>query len=222
MKNISLEVWGDFACFSRPECKVERLSYPVITPSAARGVLSAIYCKPIEFYWQIKRIEVLKPIKYISFKRNEVKLRQSVKNPIYVDDPDKTRTQRQSVILKDVRYRITAEIVKRPDFKGTLEQLYVQAQNRIEKGKCFFQPSLGLREFVGYFGPSENTAPIDDSCDFGYMLYDVFDFKNDIAVTEKSNPQISLFKAKMNHGIIEVPDIDNQLVLKPEGGSKNA
>lgn len=219
MKDISLEVWGDFACFSRPECKVERLSYPVITPSAARGVLSAIYSKPIEFYWQIKRIEVLKPIKYMSFKRNEVKSRQNVKKPLCVEDD---RTQRQSVVLKDVHYRITAEIVKRPDFQGTLEQLYVQAQNRIEKGKCFFQPSLGLREFVGYFGPSGNTAPIDDSCDFGYMLYDVFDFKNDIAVTKESNPQISLFKAKMNHGVIEVPDIDNQLVLKPEGEIKNA
>ena len=77
MREISLEVWGDFACFSRPECKVERLSYPVITPSAARGILSAIYSKPVEFYWQVKRIEVLSPIKYMSFKRNEVKSRQS-------------------------------------------------------------------------------------------------------------------------------------------------
>ena len=219
MREISLEVWGDFACFSRPECKVERLSYPVITPSAARGILSAIYSKPVEFYWQVKRIEVLKPIKYISFKRNEVKSRQSGKKPVFVEDD---RTQRQSVVLKDVRYRITAEIVKRPDFSGTLEQLYAQALNRIEKGKCFFQPSLGLREFACYFGPSGDSAPIEDSCDLGYMLYDVFDFKNDIEVTEKTTPCISLFSAKMERGVIEVPEIDSPLVLKPEGGVKDA
>ena len=219
MREISLEVWGDFACFSRPECKVERLSYPVITPSAARGILSAIYSKPVEFYWQVKRIEVLSPIKYMSFKRNEVKSRQSGKNPVFVEDD---RTQRQSVVLKDVRYRITAEIVKRPDFSGTLEQLYAQALNRIEKGKCFFQPSLGLREFACYFGPSGDSAPIEDSCDLGYMLYDVFDFKNDIEVTEKTAPCISLFSAKMERGVIEVPEIDSPLVLKPEGGIKDA
>ena len=219
MREISLEVWGDFACFSRPECKVERLSYPVITPSAARGILSAIYSKPVEFYWQVKRIEVLSPIKYMSFKRNEVKSRQSGKNPVFVEDD---RTQRQSVVLKDVRYRITAEIVKRPDFSGTLEQLYAQALNRIEKGKCFFQPSLGLREFACYFGPSGDSAPIEDSCDLGYMLYDVFDFKNDIEVTEKTTPCISLFSTKMERGVIEVPEIDSPLVLKPEGGVKDA
>ena len=240
MREISLEVWGDFACFSRPECKVERLSYPVITPSAARGILSAIYSKPVEFYWQVKRIEVLSPIKYMSFKRNEVvnsKISDRM-NIIFVDETqlkergkngakDKKvgaehRVQRQSVVLKDVRYRITAEIVKRPDFSGTLEQLYAQALNRIEKGKCFFQPSLGLREFACYFGPSGDSAPIEDSCDLGYMLYDVFDFKNDIEVTEKTTPCISLFSAKMERGVIEVPEIDSPLVLKPEGGVKDA
>lgn len=88
MRDISLEVWGDFACFSRPECKVERLSYPIITPSAARGILSAIYSKPVVFYRQVKRIEVLKPIKYISFKRNEVvnsKISDKM-NIIFVDE----------------------------------------------------------------------------------------------------------------------------------------
>ena len=72
MNEIKIEVWGDFACFSRPESKVERLTYPVITPSAARGILSAVYSKPVEFYWQIRQIEVLKPIRYATFKRNEV------------------------------------------------------------------------------------------------------------------------------------------------------
>lgn len=151
MNEIQMEVWGDFACFSRPESKVERLTYPVMTPSAARGILSAVYSKPPEFYWQVKRIEVLKPIRYMSFKRNEVinsKLGKKPK-PMLVEDD---RTQRQTVVLKDVRYRITAEIKPQKDYKGTVSQLYEQAQRRIKGGKCFFQPSFGMREFVCYFG----------------------------------------------------------------------
>ena len=111
---ISIEVWGDFACFTPPYAKVERLTYPFPTPSACRGILSAIYSKPAEFYWQIDRIEILNPIQYISFKRNEVKTRVNNK-VIYTDEE---RTQRQTVALKDVRYRITASICPRPDFKG--------------------------------------------------------------------------------------------------------
>jgi len=110
MNEIKIEVWGDFACFSRPESKVERLTYPVITPSAARGILSAVYSKPVEFYWQIRQIEVLNPIRYITFKRNEVINSKIGRKPsaMLVEDD---RTQRQTVALKDVRYRITAEII---------------------------------------------------------------------------------------------------------------
>ena len=133
-----MEIWGDFASFTRPESKVERLTYPVITPSAARGVFSAVYSKPNEFYWQIRRIEVMNPIRYMSFKRNEVincKVgKGSNMKPMLVEDD---RTQRQTVVLKDVRYRITAEIVKRESFGGSLEQLISQANRRIENGKCF-------------------------------------------------------------------------------------
>lgn len=92
-EQVVIEVWGDFACFTRPEAKVERLSYPVPTPSAIRGILSAIYSKPKEFYWQINRIEVLNPIKFISFKRNEVKKKTDGKNPMMVEAND-TRTQK--------------------------------------------------------------------------------------------------------------------------------
>ena len=150
MNEIKVEVWGDFGCFARPESKVERLTYPVITPSAARGVLSAIYSKPPEFYWQVKKIEVLSPIRYMSIKRNEVinsKIGRGMK-PMLVED---SRTQRQTVVLKDVRYRITAEMIPRKDFKGTVNQLYEQALRRIKGGKCYYQPSLGMREFVCYF-----------------------------------------------------------------------
>lgn len=103
---IVLEVWGDFACFARPESKVERLTYPVPTPSSVRGILSSVYSKPREFMWQVNRIEVLNPIRYISFKRNEVKSKVRDK-PIFTDDD---RTQRQTVALRDVRYRFAASI----------------------------------------------------------------------------------------------------------------
>ena len=181
MNEITIEVWGDFACFSRPESKVERLTYPVITPSAARGILSAVYSKPAEFYWQVHRIEVLKPIRYMSFKRNEVinsKIGRKPK-PILVEDTKESgaehRTQRQTVVLKDVRYRITADIIPRKKFKGTVNQLYEQALRRINSGKCFFQPSLGMREFVCYYSGASNMKPISEDMDIGIMLYDVFD-----------------------------------------------
>jgi CRISPR-associated protein Cas5d len=211
-KEIVLEVWGDFACFSRPESKVERLSYPVMTPSAARGILSAVYSKPVEFYWQVKKIEVLRPIRYISFKRNEVinsKIGTKPK-PILVEDTRETgaehRTQRQSVVLKDVRYRITAEIIKRDSFRGSLEQLYEQAQRRINSGKCFYQPC--------YFDNPGDLKPIEESLDLGIMLYDVFDLHK-FEVTKKAEPYISLFHAKMENGVIEIPEFDSELVLKP-------
>ncbi len=208
---IVLEIWGNFACFTRPEAKVERLTYPVPTPSAMRGVLSAIYSKPNEFYWQINKIEVLEPLRYISFKRNEVKKVIS-KTPIQVEDE---RTQRQTVALKDVHYRVTATIVKRESFSGNLVQLYEQANRRIASGKCFFQPSLGCREFVCYFGLSDGVKkPIDLDLDLGYMLYDVFDLHS-FEVTVKANPHVSVFHAQLQQGVLYVPDYDSNLVLKP-------
>ncbi|MEG2259673.1 MAG: CRISPR-associated protein Cas5, partial [Oscillospiraceae bacterium] len=139
-----IEIWGDFALWSRPECKVERLTYPVPTPSGIRGVLASIYAKPDEFYWQVCSIEVLKPIRYITFRRNEVKSKAArvsdaapFKSCICVEDD---RTQRQSVVLQDVRYRITAEIVPRPDFPYPPARLINQFERRVDKGQCFMQP----------------------------------------------------------------------------------
>ena len=211
-----MEVWGDFACFSRPESKVERLTYPVMTPSAARGILSAVYSKPPEFYWQVKKIEVLHPIRYMSFKRNEVINSKIGRKPapMLVEDD---RTQRQTVVLKDVRYRITAEMKPQKDFKGTVNQLYEQAQRRIKGGKCFFQPSFGMREFVCYFGEPTDAQPIPDSLDLGFMLYDVFDLHK-YEVTPKAEPFVTVFEAKLENGVLDVPDFDSELVLKPERG----
>lgn len=214
MEEIVLEVWGDFACFSNPAGgKVERLSYPFPTPSAARGILSAIYSKPPEFFWQVNRIEVLNPIRYISFKRNEVKSTVRDK-PIYTDED---RTQRQTVALRDVRYRIAASIIPREIFSGTAEQLCRQALRRIRSGKTYFQPSLGLREFVAYFEESDGTQkPIPVDMDAGLMVYDVFDLY-DYEVRKKVRPQLSLFHAIMEQGVVQVPPYDSPEVLK--GGS---
>lgn len=148
MKEVVIEVWGDFACFTMPQAKVERLTYPFPPPSAARGILSAIYMKPKEFLWRVHRIEVLEPIRYISFKRNEIKCTVS-STPVSAEEE---RTQRQTTALQDVRYRIAASIEPRPAFAGRETQLYEQALRRIRGGKCYFQPSLGLREFTCYFG----------------------------------------------------------------------
>ena len=130
--DIAVEVWGDLACFSPPYAKVERQTYPFPTPSAARGILSAIYSKPVEFHWAIKRIEVLNPIRYISIRRNEVeeKIRKQC-TPINADDE---RTQRQTIALQDVRYRITAEIVPTPAYADRRTQLEEQALRRIRGG----------------------------------------------------------------------------------------
>ena len=114
MKEVVIEVWGDFACFTMPQAKVERLTYPFPPPSAARGILSAIYMKPKEFLWRVHRIEVLEPIRYISFKRNEIKCTVS-STPVSAEEE---RTQLQTTALQNVRYLIAASIIPRPAFVG--------------------------------------------------------------------------------------------------------
>ena len=210
MKEILLEVWGDFACFTQPQAKVERLSFPFPTPSAARGILSAIYNKPNEFYYQINRIEVLSPISYVSFKCNEVKSRVN-SNPI---DVEEDRTQRMTVALRDVRYRIAASIIPRSAFAGKEMQFYDQALRRIRKGKTYYQPSMGLRQFPAYFEESNgNTPPIDVDMDAGLMVYDIFDLHDD-SVSKKAKPKLSLFHAVMEQGVVHVPPYDSPEVLK--------
>ncbi len=233
MSEFVVEVWGDLACFSRPETKVERFSYPVITPSAARGVLDAIYAKPIEFSWRIKRIEVFEPIQFIALRRNEVKdiiseravrsvsQRGGELEPVVVDaaremygTDAKGRTQRQTMALKNIRYRIHAYIQPRKGMENRINSLKSQAERRITGGKCFYQPYLGCREFVGYFSPAqENKDPIGESIDLGWMLYDVFDL--DKVTSGDAKPFISLFKAKLENGVLHVPPWGSPLVHKP-------
>ncbi len=221
-----LTVWGDFACWTRPECKVERVSSAVPTPGGVRGLLSAIYSKPCEFYWQVKRIEVLRPIRFMTFKRNEVKSKLSYNksNPMKgCIEIEEDRTQRQSVVLRDVKYRITAEMVLRPTFNAPPEQLYRQFERRASRGQCFMQPCMGVREFPAYFEwGSDGTPAIDESADFGLMVYDVFDLHR-WQVTKTAEPSISLYRAHMEHGVITVPPYDSESVLKPgRGGDGDA
>lgn len=232
-----LEVWGDFACFSRPELKVERFSYPAMTPSAARGILDAIYAKPAELRWQVLAIEVLKPISYIALRRNEVKEKLNVSamldwmrgarspEPLWADadrdlagTDEKGRTQRQTMALKDVRYRIHAEIRPWPGHEGRQAALDAQFRRRAERGKCFQQPYFGCREFPAAFAPAERASglpPIGEDRDLGFMLYDVFDLSR--PGTAHDRPAVSLFRARLDRGVLAVPAWESAEVLKPEG-----
>ncbi len=231
-----LDVWGDFACTSRPEFKVERWSYPCLTPSAARGVFDAIYFKP-QFYWQVDRIELLREPAYIALRRNEVKDKIRVPavvkwmrgrippQPIWAD-ADRAysgvdtagRTQRQTMALRNPRYRLYAHIVPRPGHENQSPSFDQQFVRRASQGKCWQQPYLGVRECVAFFryvdGLDGEPLPVDYSQDIGPMLYDVFDLRQ--VNGSDAEPFISLFLAKIEHGVLRVPPFGSPEVLKPE------
>lgn len=227
-KEFCLEVWGPMACFTRPELKVERVSYDVITPSAARAIFEAIFWKPA-IHWQVTKIEVLNPIKWTSVRRNEVGAVAS-KNPIFIEEK---RQQKNTLMLQDVRYRIWAKLVFIPQWKrketanpkndAEEADLLRQDENpgkynamferRASKGQCFNQPYLGTRECSCSFmlvnpETDELDAPINESRDLGIMLYDM-DFDADI-----KNPPAMFYRAKMENGVISVPPKDSEEVLR--------
>lgn len=223
-KEFCLEVWGPMACFTRPELKVERVSYDVITPSAARAIFEAIFWKPA-IHWQVTKIEVLNPIKWTSIRRNEVGAVAS-KNPIYIEDK---RQQKNTLCLKDVRYRIWAKLEFIPLRKRKEEQLSLfdetahseenpakynaMFERRASKGQCFTQPYLGTRECSASFKlvnpkTDELNASINDSRDLGIMLYDM-DFEKDL-----KNPPAMFYRAKMENGVIIVPPKDSKEILR--------
>ncbi|MDE0075386.1 MAG: type I-C CRISPR-associated protein Cas5c [Gammaproteobacteria bacterium] len=171
MRPLSVQVWGETACFTRPEHKVERVSYPVMTPSAARGVLEAIYWKP-EFEWVVTGIDVLRPIRWHSFTRNEVN-RRATGSVGFVASA--ARTQRHTVALRDVAYVIRAWQEPRPHEKEGVVRHRDVFRRRVERGRCFHRPYLGCREFAAHFGPAVtgNAHPIDETVDLGPMLLDL-------------------------------------------------
>lgn len=229
-----LEVWGDLACFSRPELKVERFSFKVITPSAARGIFDAIYVKPAEFRWAVRTIEVLTPPAYVALRRNEVKEKVNVSavlawiegrrqpEPIWADSDkdllgtdEKGRTQRQTMALRDVHYRLAAEIVPWRGHEAKQAALEAQFRRRAEHGKCFFQPYFGCREMPAFFRlatPDQAPRPIALDEDLGLMVYDVFDLSRPGTVHDA--PAVSLFRARIQRGVVRVPDYASSEVLK--------
>ena len=212
MKGFCLEVSGDYACFTRPEMKVERVSYDVITPSAARGIYSAIFWKPA-INWRITKIEVLNPIRWTSVRRNEVSAVASPRSDgIFVDDPH-IRQQRSGLILRDVRYRLWAEF----DVLSTGEDPAKYAamfDRRASNGQYFMNPYLGCREFscreirLVRHPESESAKPIQDSRDLGFMLYDM-----DYSDPKDIKPMF--YRPKMVNGVIDkVPHPDSEEVFK--------
>lgn len=228
-------VRGALACFTRPEMKVERMSYPVMTPSAARGILEAILYKP-EFRWRVRVIHVLKPIKFIGLRRNEVKekapglktihgwMTGKPINPIMADatkeqagDDQHGRTQRNTVALKDVAYIIDADVLVRPGKGETPTKYYESFMRRIERGQCFSQPSLGCREFASYFGPApDKFVTISETRELGWMLYDVFDL--DAENDGYAQPFLTLFRPSLKNGVMEVEDWPAVKARYLEGG----
>lgn len=214
MQEIVVEFWGDFACFTAPYSKVERMTYPAPTPTAAVGMLEAIYAKPPEFYWQINKIEVLHPIQYISFKRNEMKAVVNGRRPQSFEVDDSVRTQRQTIALKDVRYRVSTSIIRREECRTTLDKLYEQAIRRIQQGQCYYQPSLGLREFTAYFELSDGSREaVPVNSDMGLVIHDLWD-KADWQKHPKCQTKRTLFHCVVNDGIIIVPPRGDKSILK--------
>jgi CRISPR-associated protein Cas5d len=222
MRVHCLEVTGDYACFTRPEMKVERVSYDVMTPSAARAVLEAILWKP-SIRWNVHRIEVLRPIRWVSLRRNEVGAVASIDSAkeamargsgslgLYVEEE---RQQRAGLFLRDVAYRIHASFsmtgsAADRDSEGKFAEMFVR---RSRKGQCFNQPYLGCREFACDFryvddAPSEarHRTPelgFGEPRDLGFMLYD-------LDYSDSQDPRPRFFRATLREGVVEVPSWDS-------------
>ncbi|MDD3575505.1 type I-C CRISPR-associated protein Cas5c [Halothiobacillus sp.] len=217
MKTYCLELTGDFACFTRPEMKVERVSYDVMTPSAARACFEAILWKPA-IHWHIRKIEVLKPIRWINLRRNEVASVVSTRN---VETAMKNgtgtlglniendRQQRAGLFLRDVAYRVHAdlEFIPERDSGALANKYYEMFERRANRGQCINQPYLGCREFAAHFrlvtDPATEPAPIDETRELGFMLYDL-DF------TQPADPAPRFFRARLENGVVNVPARDSE------------
>jgi CRISPR-associated protein Cas5d len=209
---VTLKVWGEYACFTRPEMKVERVSYDCMTPSAARGVLEAIYWKPA-ICWVIERITVLRPIRFENVRRNELghklplasitKAMKDGESPVrtFVEDD---RQQRAAMVLRDVAYRIEAHFEPTARWNPAVENegKHLDIFNRrVAKGQCFHRPYLGCREFPADFGPDDGETPQQSLLgdrELGFMLHDL-DYENDM--------QARFFRVAMHDGVIDVPPL---------------
>jgi len=203
---LAVRVCGDFACFTRPEMKVERVTYPVMTPSAARGVLEAIFWKP-QFTWRIEEIRVLEPVRYFSILRNEVNSRVSERvaaswaqtNGGY--DASTDRAQRHTLALRDVAYVIRAHVDVRPGVADDPAKYRDQFRRRVADGRCFATPYLGCREFSADFGEvRENEPAIPWTEDLGPMLLDL-----EYAADGSGRGTPRFFNARIVEGVLRTP-----------------
>lgn len=203
---LEVKVWGGIACFTRPEMKVERVSYDVMTPSAARGVLEAIFWKP-EFSWQVREIWVLNPIRHFSILRNETKSKAVVSTARkwatdgggYFAEDD--RAQRHTLALREVSYLIKADIVLKPHAIDNVAKYRDQFRRRVERGQCHHIPYLGCREFSAYFGPPDSSEQaIDFTDDLGRMLFDL-----DYASDESGRGIPRFFLSRLEAGVLKIP-----------------
>lgn len=219
--SIRLEVWGDYACFTRPEMKTERVSYDVMTPSAARGLLEAIYWHPGILYI-IDRIHVCAPICTMNLRRNEVKSKVKKENvrtamtrgkgELFIATSEDIQ-QRSTLLLRDVHYVIEAhfdivpEKASPEDNAGKFQDIL---KRRISKGQFYHQPYLGCREFPARFKLCEEIPPIPDELkgenNLGYMLWDM-DF------SDKENIVPLFFRARLKDGVLNVPVRDSEEVI---------
>ncbi len=208
---IKLRVWGKYACFTRPEMKVERVSYDVMTPSAARGILEAIHWKPA-IRWVIDKIHVIRLVRFDNIRRNEVAAKISKPNPatvmrtgkrlFFLVDEGDNRQQRATTLLRDVEYVIEAhfELTAKAGSEDNAGKHLAIFERRARKGQFFHQPCLGCREFPAFFELLEEDVPV--SCyngqekELGFMLLDI-DFEHDMTPM--------FFKAVMENGIICPP-----------------
>ncbi|MGA4545151.1 type I-C CRISPR-associated protein Cas5c [Uniformispora flossi] len=215
---MTIEVSGPLACFTRPELKVERVSYPVMTPSAARGVLEAIFWKP-EFRYDVTRIDVLAPIRWFTVRRNEVKsvitqprIRELRRDPTRRYDVEEDRDQRNTVALRDVAYRIHAHVELLPHATAPEAKYRELLRRRVERGASFTQPFLGCREFAATFGPATERRPIDRDEELGVMLHS-------IAYADLGE-EYHWFRARLERGVLTVPEepLDGSDVSMPTHG----
>lgn len=216
MKTYCLELSGPYACFTRPEMKVERVSYDVMTPSAARACFEAVLWKPA-IRWHVRKVEVLRPIRWINLRRNEVASVVSTRNAeaamktgkgelgIYIEDD---RQQRAGLFLRDVAYRVHADLEFLPsrDPQANPAKYQQMFERRAGKGQCVNQPYLGCREFAAAFRlvehPEAEPSAIAETRELGFMLHDL-DFAN------AADPQPRFFRALMEHGVVQVPSWDS-------------
>lgn len=232
-KTFCLEVWGDYACFTRPEMKVERVSYDVITPSSARAIFEAVFWKPA-IKWLIKKIEIMNPIKWISVRRNEIGATMSERTDgLFIED---CRQQRAGLFLRDVKYRLYAEIefipvdkrplIQNPMFEWLInpDEIFLKSESktttpagkdenpgkynaiferRAKRGQCFTQPYFGCREFSCMFKLIDNQEKGKDMPI--NETRDLGFMLYDMDFSDIQNPKPNFFRAKIDNGVVHIP-----------------